>query len=80
MEGSLVKTRANTYKTSGGDIYKRFKTEHTHAEGTYKVLEVRVERGPDKKPLVAQGGGIPLQWKKWVAIGDTLKPIWSERQ
>ncbi len=80
MEVSQVKTLANKYKTSCGDIYKRFKTEHTNADGTYKVLEVRVERGQDKKPLVAQFGGIPLQWKKWVAIGETIKPIWSERQ
>jgi len=43
------------------------------------VLEVRVERGPDKKPLVAQFGGIPLQWSKWVEISDTIKPIWSQR-
>lgn len=79
MEVSLVKTLANKFKTSCGDIYKRFKTEHTNAYGTYKVLEVRVERRPDKKPLVAHFGGIPLQWKKWVAIGDTMKPIWSQR-
>jgi hypothetical protein len=46
----------------------------------FLVLEIRVERGPDKKPLVAQFGGIPLQWSKWVAISDTIKPIWSERQ
>ena len=46
--------------------------------GVYKVLEAVVERGSDKKPLVTHFGGIPLQWNKWVAIGDTLtEPIWS---
>ena len=79
MEVSLVKTLANKFKTSCGNIYKQFKRELTNEYGTYKVLEVRVERGPDKKPLVAQFGGIPLQWSKWVAINDSIKPIWSQR-
>jgi group II intron reverse transcriptase/maturase len=79
MEVSLVKTLANKFKTSCGKIYQRFKTELTNEYGTYKVLEVRVERGPDKKPLVAYFGGIPLQWSKWGAVGETIEPIWSQR-
>jgi group II intron reverse transcriptase/maturase len=79
MEVSLAKTLANKLKTSCAAIFKRFKTEQTNAYGTYKVLEVRVERGPDKKPLVAHFGGIPLQWSKWVSISETIEPIWSQR-
>jgi group II intron reverse transcriptase/maturase len=79
MEVSLVKTLANKFKTSCGKIYQRFKTELTNEYGTYKVLEVRVERGPDKKPLVAYFGGIPLQWSKWGTVGETIEPIWSQR-
>ena len=32
--------------------------------GTHKVLEVTVDRGAKKKPLVARFGGIELRWQK----------------
>ena len=79
MEVSLVKTLAKKLKTSCNTIYKRFKMDQTNEYGTYKVLAVRVERGPDKKPLVAHFGGIPLRWSKGTAINDTIEPIWSQR-
>jgi AI2M/AI1M-like HNH endonuclease/type II intron maturase len=79
MEESLVKTLAKKLKMSRAAIFKRFKTDYTNEYGTYKVLEVRVERGPDKRPLVARFGGIPLQWSKWGTMSDTIEPIWSQR-
>lgn len=79
MEVSLVKTLANKHKTSCNTIYKRFQAEQTNQYGTYKVLQVRVERGPSKKPLVAYFGGIPLRWSKKGAIEDRIEPIWSKR-
>ncbi len=80
METSLTKTLANKFKTSRRKIYRRFQTLHQNEYGTYKVLEVTVDRGPDKAPLVARFGGIPLRWNKWVTINDTkTKPIWSGR-
>jgi hypothetical protein len=80
MESSLTKTLAHKYKTTQRQIYRRFRTILENQYGTYKVIEVRLDRGPDKKPLMAYFGGVPLRWNRWVAINDTLhEPIWSHR-
>ena len=80
METSLVRTLAKKFKTSRRRIYGRFRAHLQTEAGTYKVLEVREERGTPKKSLVTHFGGIPLRWNKWVAISDThAKPIWSGR-
>lgn len=63
-ETSLVKTLAKKFKTSRSKIYRRFKALHQNEYGIYKVLEVTVDRGPDKSPLVARFGGVPLRWNK----------------
>jgi group II intron reverse transcriptase/maturase len=78
-EVSLVKTLANKYRCGASEIYRRFQTRLTTAEGTYKVLEVKVERGPTKKPLAAHFGGISLAWNPWAAIGETPTTVWSGR-
>jgi group II intron reverse transcriptase/maturase len=80
MENSLVKTLAQKYRTCRSRIYRRFKTTHTNEFGTYKVLEVQVEREAGKAPLVARFGGVPLRWNKWVNPSDPLpEPIWNKR-
>ena len=80
MESSLTKTLAHKYRTTQRQIYRRFRTTLENEYGTYKVIKVTLDRGPDKKPLMAHFGGIPLRWNKWVAINDTLhRPIWSHR-
>jgi len=79
MERSLVKTLAKKLKVSKTEIYRRFRALHQTEGFTYKVLEVRVDRGEDKAPLVARFGGIPLRWNKWVAISEKTEPIWSGR-
>jgi hypothetical protein len=78
-EVSLVKTLANKYRCRASKIYRRLKTSLTTTEGTYKVLQVRVDRGPTKKPLAAHFGGISLAWNLWAAIGETPTTIWSGR-
>lgn len=80
METSLTRTLAKKFKTSRTQIYRRFRALHHTEHGTYKVLEVRVERGPTKSPLIARFGGIPLRWNRWAKINDApTKPIWSGR-
>ena len=80
MEQSLVKTLAKKFKASRGKISRRFTALHRNPHGTYKVLEVSVERGPSKKPFVAHFGGVPLRWNRWVTINAThTEPIWSGR-
>jgi group II intron reverse transcriptase/maturase len=80
METSLVKTLAKKFRTSRGKIYRQFKAIHQNKHGVYKVLEVTVDREPDKTPLVARFGGISLRWNKWAAVNDRITiPIWSTR-
>jgi hypothetical protein len=78
METSLTRTRAMKLKTSRAKIYRRFQTWCGTEHGTSKVLQVRVERGPTKPPLVAQFGGIPLRWTRWAKINEApTEPIGS---
>lgn len=80
MESSLTKTLAQKFKSTQRKIYARFRKTITNEDGTYKVLEVVLDRGPEKKPLVAHWGGIPLRWNQWAAINEMLhQPIWSHR-
>jgi hypothetical protein len=80
METSLVKTLAAKFKTTCNKIYYRYKTDYQIEGRTYKVLEVRVQRGPNQKPLIARFGGIPLRWKKWTTIKEAkTPPIWNNR-
>ena len=80
METSLTRTLAMKFKTSRAKIYRRFQSLCHTEDRTYKVLEVRVERGPTKPPLVARFGGVPLRWNRWVKINDApTEPIWSGR-
>jgi hypothetical protein len=78
-EVSLVKTLANKLRCRAREIYRRFQTRLITDEGTYKVLEVRVDRGPTKKPLAAHFGGVSLVWNPWAAIGETPTTVWSGR-
>ena len=80
MESSLTKTLARKYKTTQRKIYRRFRQTLETEDGTYKVITVTLDRGPDKKPLVTHFGGVSLRWNKWVAVSETLhQPIWSQR-
>jgi hypothetical protein len=79
MEVSLVKTLAKKFKTTCTKIYRRYRGYHQTPDGIYKVLKVRVDRGPTKAPLEARFGGVSLRWNKWVTISDTVEPIWSKR-
>jgi len=47
--------------------------------GTLKALEVRHERGGEKKPLVARFGGIELRWRKVITLNDQPKEVFGSR-
>ena len=79
METSLTKTLAKKLKTTRAKIYRRYRACLQTPQGTYKALQVRVDRGPGKPPLTAHFGGVPLRWNKWVKINDEFQPIWSRR-
>lgn len=78
MEQSLVKTLASKLRISVRKVYKRFQTTIQTESSLYKVLRVEIPR-EDKKPLVAQWGGIPLTWRKDAILNDKPPRIWNNR-
>jgi group II intron reverse transcriptase/maturase len=79
MELSLVKTLADKFRTSVSRIYRKYRKTVEVTHGTQKVLEVVVDRGPKKKPLVARFGGIELRWQKRAILDDRPKEVFSGR-
>jgi hypothetical protein len=79
MELSLAKTLANKHKTSVHKVYRKYQKIVAVPHGTQRVLEVIVDRGPDKKPLVARFGGIELRWQKYAILDDCPKQVYSVR-
>jgi group II intron reverse transcriptase/maturase len=79
METSLTRTLTKKLKTTRSKIYRQYRACLLTEEGTYTVLQVRVDRGADKPPLEAHFGGMSLRWNKWVTIKEEVEPIWSKR-
>ena len=81
METSLVKTIAKKFNMSCRQIYAQYQKTIETDDGPYKVIRSEVERGPEKKPLVAYFGGISLRWNKKATIDDNQMNyiIWSGR-
>ena len=78
-QSSLVSTLAKKHKMTRAQVYRRFGATITLPEGTYKVLQAVVERGPHKKPLEAHFGGIPLKWNPQAKIQEKKLYFWSGR-
>lgn len=76
----MARTLALKDKTSRATISRQFPTRCHLEHGTDKGLEVRGEHGPTKPPRVAQFGGIPRRWNRWVKISEApTQPIWRGR-
>lgn len=71
-ETSLLKTLAGKHKSTVAAMAAKHKATTETAKGPRKCLRVVVQRGKDKKPLVAQFGGIPLQRKQEAILIDHL--------
>ncbi len=71
-ETSLLKTLAGKHRSTVTKMAKRHKATIETADGPKKCLQVIVERGEDKKPLVARFGGIPLKRKPEAILVDRL--------
>ena len=69
-ETSLLKTLAGKHKGSVAAMARKYKATTETAYGLRKCLQVVVDRGKDKKPLVAQFGGIPLIRKHDAVLVD----------
>ena len=61
MEWSLAKTLAAKHKTTARKVFRRYKRTAQTEHGPRACLQVVVQRGEGKHPLVAQFGGIPLK-------------------
>ncbi len=79
MQQSLVKTLACKYRTSCAKIYQRFGTVIATPQGTYKVLQAVIDRGPRKKPMEAHFGGISLRWNTQAPIKEKKRYFWDGR-
>jgi len=61
MLTSLLKTLAGKYDSSVSKMARRYAATIETPRGPHKCMQVTVDRGEDRKPLVATFGGIPLR-------------------
>ena len=71
-ETSLLKTLAGKHRSTVTKMAKRHKATIETTDGSKKCLQVVIQRGEDKKPLVARFGGIPLKRKPEAILVDRL--------
>ena len=70
MGKSLAQTLANKHKTTSAKIFRRYKSTVQTAHGERACLQVVVQRGDGKRPLVARFGGIPLKRNRQAVLVD----------
>ncbi len=79
METSLTKTLAAKLKLSVRKVYAKYHTTLLVDHKPYKGLQVVIQRGEGKKPLVAHWGGIPLRRRMDLPLNDRPYPYWDAR-
>jgi group II intron reverse transcriptase/maturase len=80
LETSLLNTLANKHKTSSTAMARKYKTTVNTITEEMRVVRVVVNRGPEKKPLVATFGGLSLRRGQKVTISrDQPYRIWTMR-
>ena len=80
MERSMTKTLGHKNKLSVSKVWNRYRATWQTAAGPRRGLQVTVERGAGKKPLVARWGGISLARRTTrVVLKDELPGIWRKR-
>ncbi len=72
MNQSLAKTLANKHKTTCAKVFRRYKSTVQTEHGMRACLEVVVQPGDGKRPLVARFGGIPLKRNRQAVPTDRL--------
>ena len=70
MQQSLAKTLAAKHKTSTRKMVRRYQSTVETEQGERACLQVVVERGEGKRPLVARFGGIPLKRNRQAVLAD----------
>jgi group II intron reverse transcriptase/maturase len=74
METSLLKTLANKHRSSVRKMSRKYRATVETPHGPRSCLQVTVERGEARKPLVARFGGIPLKRKRDTTLTD-VRPV-----
>ena len=69
---SLLKTLACKHHTTGRKMAARYKAKIETPHGLRTCLQVTVERGNGRKPLVARFGGIPLKRQQKAVLIDRI--------
>jgi group II intron reverse transcriptase/maturase len=78
MEQSLVKTLAAKFRLTVPQVYQRYKATITAQGRVYQGLQV-VRPREGKKPLIAQWGGVSLQWDGKAILNDQPPRIYGGR-
>ena len=80
MERSLAKTLGHKHKISVNKVWNRYRATWQTPAGPRRGLQVMVERGAGKRPLVARWGGVSLARRTTkVVLNDELPAIWRKR-
>jgi len=79
METSLTKTLAAKLRISVNKVYRKYRTTIETPYGPYKGLQVVVERGGGRPPLIAHWGGVPLRRQKEAVLNDQPPNVWNSR-
>ncbi|MGW2939017.1 group II intron reverse transcriptase/maturase, partial [Streptomyces sp. NPDC001156] len=78
MGRSLVKTLARKYRVRVPRIYARYRAVLETERGPRRGLQVTVERGEGRAPLVAQWGGVSRARKTRIGrLDDHPKQVWN---
>jgi len=78
METSLTKTLASKHKISVSKVYEKYAAKLLVDGKEYKGLQATVPR-PEKPPLVATWGGIPLKRDMKATLPERLPVLWNTR-
>jgi group II intron reverse transcriptase/maturase len=78
LESSLLRTLANKHKTSVGKLWQKHKSKVLTPYGPRRCVIAEIHR-PDKEPLVARFGGLPLRRQMNAVLRDEV-PIRRPRR
>jgi Type II intron maturase len=70
MVTSLLKTLAGKYDSSVSKMARKYAATIQTPHGPYRCMQVRIDRGEGRKPLVATFGGIPLKRQQNAVLRD----------
>jgi group II intron reverse transcriptase/maturase len=72
MVTSLLKTLAGKYDSTVSKMARKYAATIQTPHGPYRCMQVRIDRGEGRKPLVATFGGIPLKRQQNAILRDRV--------